>query len=151
MDRNAKLKEEEKAKAEKEASKPPPESPAKAPKAPKEEQKSVMQVEDALESIMEEEGDEDQPAAFLTQSVHKPKFEEEKKLPPVPLKKSSTIIPKPKPKPPADLANMRRASHMDTLAAQIASRWKDINQNAAAGGSSDENNESSSSSDPETD
>jgi hypothetical protein len=40
---------------------------------------------------------------------------------------------------------------MDTLAAQIASRWKDINQNQAAAISSDENNEESSSEDPDTD
>lgn len=57
MDHNAKLKEEEKAK---EASKPPPVAPSK------EESKSVMPLDDILQSIKEEEGDEDQPAAFLS-------------------------------------------------------------------------------------
>ena len=116
MDHNAKLKEEEKAKAAKEESKPAKESPKKVEK--KEEKKeAAMPVDDGLQAIEEEEGDEDQPAAFLTQSVHepKPKFEDEKKLPPVKLKHQSTIVPKNK--PPADLANMRRASHMDNLAA----------------------------------
>lgn len=47
---------------------------------------------------------------------------------------------KPPPKPKVDPAT-RRQSHMDTLAAQIASRWKDINQNPVE--ESDENNEDS--------
>lgn len=47
---------------------------------------------------------------------------------------------KPPPKATVDPAT-RRQSHMDTLAAQIASRWKDINQNPVE--ESDENNEDS--------
>jgi len=37
----------------------------------------MMPVDDTLQSIREEENDEDEPAAFLAQSVHQPKFEDE--------------------------------------------------------------------------
>ena len=47
---------------------------------------------------------------------------------------------KPPPKPKVD-PSTRRQSHMDALAAQIASRWKDMNQNPVE--ESDENNEDS--------
>lgn len=71
-----------------------------------------MPVDDTLQSIREEENDEDDPAPFLSQSVHKPKFEDEQKLPPVAIKKQNTVIPKPKPAPPkpkpADINQMRR-------------------------------------------